>query len=501
MNANGRLMQSLLWNSRDREIGRLTVCPGSHFATIHTPPSIRSSSMSLTRGFARPLCAAVFWLGLAIVSLNPGLEGVSNAADRPIDLIDFERADIPADQPSAWPKEIDRCVPVPRDEFLSLIGQLKSRNRRPRSASLKSAHYEATLVNDTLTGGLMTASIQRQESEPSLMELGSYSFALNDLKWQDRAAIWGSSADGRVWVLGDGRNRELLGEWSCRGRSIPDGVDFDLELPVATTSFLDLRIPRGLLVSATTAEVTLLSDVPAESTRLWRIQCGSESRCRITCVARDRIENRKPAIVVEHELLAIVREEDLRFQLILHLEAVDAPVKDISLKIPAGIEIYSAIYGTETPVRFQQSSEADTGGRLSIQLPAPLIGRDRTLRIDGIAIQKPGQPAISPQIVVENSTFAGGRHTLIVQTPLQVRSMRLNGFRQLRPPMPTTEGESFTFQDVTVGIGGFAQGHSHAGRLGTANPAPGGRHHIRFARLVIGPHHKHRRGTDQRSCA
>ena len=136
MNSNWRLMQLLHRNSRDVDTGRQTVFPKSRFATIHRPPSIRSSPMTLTRGFARPLSAAVFWLGLAIVSLNPGLDGVSNAADRSIDLIDFERADIPADQPSAWPKEIDRCVPVPRDEFLSLIGQLKSRNRRraPRPA-------------------------------------------------------------------------------------------------------------------------------------------------------------------------------------------------------------------------------------------------------------------------------------------------------------------------------------------------------------------------------
>ncbi len=227
-------------------------------------------------------------------------------------VIDFERADILADQPAAWPKEVQRCVDVPREEFISLMEQLNSRSRGPRSAWLKSAHYEATLVNDTLRGGLMTASVQRLDGPVSLLELGTFSFAVQELKWQNRPAIWGSSADGRAWVLTDGENDELLGEWTCKGRSFPGGIDFDLQLPEATTSFLDLRIPRGFSVYSPTAEVTLLSDAPNEPTQLWRIQCGSDHLCRVTCVAREGIEDRRSALLVEHDMSVIVREEDLR---------------------------------------------------------------------------------------------------------------------------------------------------------------------------------------------
>ena len=44
-------------------------------------------------------------------------------------VIDFDRADILADQPATWPKEVQRCVDVPREEFISLIEQLNSRSR------------------------------------------------------------------------------------------------------------------------------------------------------------------------------------------------------------------------------------------------------------------------------------------------------------------------------------------------------------------------------------
>ena len=362
-------------------------------------------------------------------------------------VIDFDRADILADQPATWPKEVQRCVDVPREEFISLIEQLNSRSRGPRSAWLKSAHYEATLVNDTLRGGLMTASVQRLDGPVSLLELGQFSFAVQELKWQNRPAIWGSSADGRAWVLTDGESDELLGEWTCKGRSFSGGIDFDLQLPEATTSFLDLRISRGFSVYSPTAEVTLLSDAPNEPTQLWRIQCGSDHLCRLTCVDREGIEDRRSALLVEHDMRVIVREEDLRFQLILNLEALDAPVRDLTLRIPAGLTIYSATYGADTPVPIQRKPESD--GRLSIRLPGPLSGRGRPLRIEGIATKEPDRPAISPQVVVENSTFVGGRQLLTVQSPLQVRSIRSSGYRQLTPLTPTLDGEMFTFQQLT----------------------------------------------------
>ena len=386
--------------------------------------------------------------GLAMTGSQSGSFRSLEAGEPKRASVEFERADIPEDQPSAWPKEIARFEEYPRSKFLSIMEQIGGRNRGPRAAWLKSAHYEAVLVKDALRGGLMTASVQRFEGPPSLLEMGPFSFAFDELKWQDRPAIWGSSSDGRVWLLTDDRSTELLGDWTCQGRLFPGGIDFDLQLPVATTSFLDLRVPREFVVYSPGAEVTLLSDVPTEATSLWRIHCGSDSRCRVTCVSREGLAERRRALLVEHDLHVVVREEDLRFQLVLNLEALDAPIKDLVLRVPAGLKIHSVFYGTETPVSFQRSPESETDGRVSIRLPGALTGRGRTMRIDGIAAQKPGQPVISPQIVVEDSTFVGGRQVITVQSPLQVRSIRTNGYRQLTPLIPNPDGESLSFQQL-----------------------------------------------------
>ena len=367
---------------------------------------------------------------------------VAAAAEPVSQTADFDRVDFPEDRP---PREIDRLEQIPRQEFISLIDKINSRDRGPRMASLKSAYYEASLVNDTLRGGVMTASVQHLGDKPTLLDLGTFSFALMDLKWQDRAAVWGSSEDGRSWVQTDGRQDELLGEWTARGRTIPGGIDFDLQLPRATISFLDLRVPRGYSVHAPKAEVALLSDIASEQTRLWRIHCGSDSHCRVTFVAREGIEAPRRALMVEHDMQVMVREEDLQFKLKLFLEALDAPIQDITLRIPAGVVIYSAVYGVDTPVPLQRSPDADEEGRLTIRLPGPLTNLQRTLRIEGIAAQKIGQATtFMPQIVVEDSTFDGGQLQVSVQSPLHVRSIRAHGYRQR-----TNDVDILKFQQLT----------------------------------------------------
>ena len=398
--------------------------------------------------YSKMVTSAVILIG--IVSGGFVLDLSAVAAEPASSPLQFERIDFPAGRVGNWQKEVQQLVEVPRDEFLSLLERLTARQRGPRSAWLKSAHYEATLVNDGLRGGIMTASVQRLGTQAALLELGPTSLALEELKWQDRPAVWGSSGDGRAWLLTDGRHDELLGEWTCRGRAFPGGIDFDLQLPSATTSFLDLRVPSGYLVQARQAEVTLLTESETETIRLWRLHIGSDNRCRFTCVARQGLEIRPPSLIVEHDLETAIREEDLKFKLLLHLEVFEAPIREVTLRVPAGLVIDSALYGSDTNVSFDRSSEVDQVGRLTIQLPGPLLGRGRVLRLEGVMSQKPGQPTSIPQIVVENSTFAGGRHTLLVQSPLQVRSIRTNGFRQQTPLTLSPDGETVRFQQITA---------------------------------------------------
>ena len=66
-------------------------------------------------------------IGLITVSLTAMVLcacGRLVAADVERTGMEFERADIPADRPEVWPKEISHLEEYPRDQFLSLIQYL-----------------------------------------------------------------------------------------------------------------------------------------------------------------------------------------------------------------------------------------------------------------------------------------------------------------------------------------------------------------------------------------
>src|SRR3954468_15581869 len=111
---------------------------------------------------------AVLWT--VVVVFWAMLISFAIAAEPTRGRIEFDRVDIPVDQPKLWPKEISQFVHEPRQKFLSMVERVNSRDREPRQVSLRSAHYEATLVNDTLRGGVMTASVKQRGRQSAFLE-------------------------------------------------------------------------------------------------------------------------------------------------------------------------------------------------------------------------------------------------------------------------------------------------------------------------------------------
>ena len=129
------------------------------------------------------------------------------------------------------------------------------------------------------------------------------------------------------------------------------------------------------------------------------------------------------------------------------VEVFDSPVSELTFTIPSSVDVYAVTLGQEIPLSWSRAGKAEAAGTLTIHLPGPLLGRSRPIRIDGVA-QKPSAAMISPQIAIKDGIFVGGRHTLTIVAPLQLRSFRPSGFRQLTPATTTPEGESYTFQQL-----------------------------------------------------
>ena len=420
---------------------------------------------------------AAFFLALWSFMAN----GLSASAAPPESALPrIHRVDVPAERLKDWPREAWQAVAVPREEFHRLLNSAELAERGPRRVQITTARYTATLVGESepiqepltpgpsprkagargefadrlsLREGRATLSVQRVGTDPVLHPLGDIGLALQDLAWkggldsQDRPAVWGSDAVGQSWLLADVPAGELVATWSAAERRLPGEIDFDLVVPAAAVSVIELKVPRDRVVRAT-PEARPIDEGSDAQWQVWRIQLGSERRCRLAVAPRSGTLARKPTLLYEYELGAVVREEDLRFQSLFQIEVFDAPITEVTFTVPASVEVYAVTYDADVPLTWSRPIQADAAGRLTVQLPGPLQGRLRPIRIDGLAVQKPGQPTVSPQIDIPGGVFSTGRQMLTIVAPIQLRSLRANGFRQQGAVTLAAEGEVFSFRQL-----------------------------------------------------
>lgn len=354
------------------------------------------------------------------------------------------RIDVPANRPDVWSRDAKPLVAISREEFEQLLKNNDAETPAPKPAQLLSAHYTATLTGQALRDGRARINVQRIGSAPVLLPMGQFNLAVRDLSWSDRPAVWGTDDQDHSWLLADATAGELQMQWSAASRTVAGDLSFDLQFPTAAMTSLDLKLPRDHTLRST-PEARRIDEGSDATWQVWRVQLGSERRCRLTISSTKPNAERTPTIIFEQELGAIVREQDLRFQTVFQVEVFDAPVSELTFTVPSSVDVYAVTYGQDTPLPWTRNSKTEAAGTLSVRLPGPLQGRSRPIRIDGVAVQKMNSSMLSPQIAVKDGVFLGGRHTLTIVAPLQLRSFRPTGFRQLTPATKTQEGETYTF--------------------------------------------------------
>lgn len=367
----------------------------------------------------------------------------------------FRRIYIPEHRIQNAPLDSGRLVPIEPSKFEDLIDSLDDAptpGETPVAARIESAHYDAALQHGTLRG-VARLDIAHEGERGTWLPLEPCNLAVNEVRWEsadEQPFVLGLNAEQRLGAIVPASG-ELLLSWSLRGRRDTTGTTrFTLELPRSTIGSLSLQLPSNLTPVVNRGIVsTLPQEDEAADTRRWRIDFGGQSRLTLNLMPAEASG--------EHPQLALVRqsatydlsprgvEVSVQLELDVHYE----PLTRIELELDPGLRLAAARYA-DSQLVWTTDSETDptAASRVTVELPEPILGTGRIVRLTALAGLEMGQRWQLPGIRPAGLFWQEGLVTLRVQSPLSVERLWPSLCRQSAvEPLPDPfDGEAIEFQ-------------------------------------------------------
>ena len=392
------------------------------------------------------------------------------------------------------PWEKSAYLAVEPEEFKRLYQAAKAPQdgrQSPPAAQLVTAHYTARLDNDALVGNQARWTFQ-SSAGPTLVDLGRCSLAISDVRWTPAAppvpaadqaspqevqsppsadrdddaaaidspaspdddrgvvrasAVLGSRTTGELVCLIDGPG-ELTFNWKLGGQRDSSGSRrFELILPKTVASTLGIDLPLG--VSPTAAPGTVTAESAAgEGLRRWRIDLGPSDRTTLRIAPLAELAERERLTLVRQTLNYDISARGLELVAEHDLDVHYQPLRRIDFVIAPGLQLAAARYG-ETLLEWTVLPGGDGGGtRVTIDLPEPVLGEGRKLRLSARGEVLRGQHWQLPTVRPEGLFWQEGRATIRIGSPLVATQLDTHRCRQTaRSALPSPlSGESMEVQ-------------------------------------------------------
>ena len=383
-------------------------------------------------------------LGLLMALITIPLWGDGTSGKR----IAYRRIYAPVDRLADWPRGKTIYKPMDADDFERWASGGEIHNAKPQ---VTHAQFSAVLEGKNQLTGKIALQIQSPSEETHVLPLSPFGVALADLEWErdtERVpAQIGSDAEGRLFLFVNGSGT-LRGRWSVRGRPDRAGqLEFQFLLPPSITKKFELDLPEGLepdLVDAVTFAPVLVSG----DLRRWDLQIPGQGHIHLR-ILRDSVDPTEGLNLLKQSLAYEFQIDRMQLDQELSLNIYRKPLRQIILAMDTELRLIEAFLGDQ-PVEWLEQEEADTGSRkLVLQLPEPITGSDRVVRLRAMAEPVYDRAWKLPRITPQGFSWQEGVSSLLVAAPLVVEQMRLTGCQQLRAgKVPgSVESEIFEIQD------------------------------------------------------
>ena len=301
----------------------------------------------------------------------------------------------------------------------------------PAAPFLLNAVYRATFDGSQLKDGEFDWQIDRLLPEPGFVSLGQSSLAVSQLKWPTREAVHGTDSTGDWMLWSEADAQRLVGQWSHRGTAKLAAIVFEITLPRALSSRLEIQVPAGWAahVFGTVGPETL-SKGTAEG-GLWKFDLGRQRTFQL------RLEQQPPVslpriLLRENTVYGLTTTDDLiRVRTDLDCTVDGARNTDLLFSLPKTLRVFNVLLGNELPLAFERElgSEED---QLRIPLRSLTPGQRLSLRILGESQRRADRSFIVPHLRPVNAMLQEGTIRVAVDRPLEVRSVETTGLRQIQ---------------------------------------------------------------------
>jgi hypothetical protein len=371
----------------------------------------------------------------------------------------WRRVHAPWDRLKDWPRGEQRYVPMDKADFERLIGIAAGLCGGPSETErspIASAEYAARLAGDCLVEGEARLDLLPREQSPGAIVLEPCGLAIREATWagpEPQPAQIALGPDGKLSIAAV-RPGPLRCKWSLRGKRDSSGIlEFALELPSCPANRLTLDLPANLTPVADHG--LPIAEGPRGESARWRIELGGYHRVKLRLVSSDDLDPKRPANEVRQATTYefTPRGVDVAAQLTLDVPLV--PLRQLTLELDPKLEIVAATMASPStksdPAKLGwKKLPAAPGGktRVALELPEPLQGQGRVIRVSAIAPVELGKRWRLPALRGEGLFWQEGTATLVTPSPLAIEHLVAIDGRQTKtsPLASPRTGESVEVQ-------------------------------------------------------
>lgn len=380
--------------------------------------------------------------------------------------------------PERLPEELKRVedgvlVRLPVAEFDALVERAVQSGKRKLPPRLMDARYHATLKDESLIGEGQWKLIHTGPG-PGLLNLQPFNLALRQARFENGDALI-AAFDGKspALLVETPGERTVSLDWSARGESGPEGLQFHLEMPSCPVALLELDVPAG-------RDVTVLSDgallsgpheAEAADLRRWKIVCGGRQRSDRQRVDLRIYPGERPTGGADSPALPFVHQKTTQK---LHPKGLDAAfeltlngfargIRELVCECDAELRLRDVVGPGVDGCSFE-AGDARKPSRLTIRLREPVrAGTWQVLCFAPLNRGTGGAPAAwrSPGLRLVNSVPRGETLTLWLHPDLRVESWESGNFRLSSSELDRGSGS----QVLTLVGGGLGPSRRPAARL------------------------------------